>query len=81
MYQLTKAQIECFYKKGWLGPLNTFSSTEVELVGKQLRAISQVKEIDNFKVLNFYNKYMNVPHLGIIILLVSLSLGCLLTKE
>ncbi|NEN95814.1 MAG: hypothetical protein F6K50_09835 [Moorea sp. SIO3I7] len=59
MYKLTEAQIQSFHKKGWLGPLDTFSSTEVELVGKQLREISQVKEIEGFEVVSFYNKYMD----------------------
>lgn len=60
MYDLTDAQINSFYQKGWLGPLDTFSAQEVESVRKELEVISKIEVLGEQKVRTFNN-----PHFGV----------------
>ena len=53
MYKLTNAQINTFHEKGWLGPLDTFSSQEVEVARKEIEAISQIEVMGNQKIRTF----------------------------
>ncbi|EGJ32233.1 MULTISPECIES: phytanoyl-CoA dioxygenase family protein [Moorena] len=53
MYELTDDQVNTFYHKGWIGPLDIFSYQEVESVRKEIEAISQIELLDEQKILTF----------------------------
>jgi len=66
---LTDEQIDAFHKKGWIGPLDAFSTQEVEAVREELQRVSSLDVNDGLKVRNFWNDYLGIHtplnhHLG-----------------
>ena len=57
MYELTDSQVNIFHQKGWIGPLDTFSTQEVKVVRKEIEVISQIELLNNQKIRTF-------PHSG-----------------
>lgn len=61
MYSLNEAQIKHFEEKGWVGPLDTFSLSEIQPVIECLENNSHLIEIDGKPTgLKTYNNIMNV---------------------
>lgn len=57
---LTQYQIEKFEEKGWLGPFDIFTRSEVDSVKKCIEANSSIKEVDGQLMMAFYNNVLNV---------------------
>ena len=59
MYMLTEDQIEHFEEKGWIGPLDTFSPSEIEPVIECLETNSRIVETAGQQTMMFYNNVLN----------------------
>lgn len=58
---LNKTQVEHFQKKGWVGPVDIFSSAEIAAVKECLEANSRtIKEADGQEIITFYNNVINL---------------------
>ncbi|NEO50230.1 MAG: hypothetical protein F6K55_41570, partial [Moorea sp. SIO4A3] len=57
---LTQNQIQHFEEKGWLGPLDLFTSSEVESVKKCIETNSSIKEVEGQPMMMLYNNVLNV---------------------
>ena len=57
MYKLTDDQVKTFHQKGWIGPLNTFSAQEVEVVRKKMEEISHIELVGKQKIRAFTNAH------------------------
>jgi chlorinating enzyme len=58
---LTQAQLKHFQEKGWVGPLDIFSATEIEAVKECLKTNSRtIVEADGQQIVTFYNNVMNI---------------------
>lgn len=58
MFSLTESQILDFQKKGWLGPLDTFSLVEIEPIKEYLKAQGQLVKIDGQLLIEFDNPFL-----------------------
>lgn len=59
-YQLNDAQINTFHEKGWIGPLDTFSPQEVEVVRKKMEEISHIELVGEQRIRSFPNNYLGM---------------------
>lgn len=59
MYQLTKQQIDHFFEKGWIGPLNTFTLEDLEPIKEYVKKVSQEISLEDKSVLKFHNSYLD----------------------
>ncbi|NEO24234.1 acyl-CoA-binding protein [Moorena sp. SIO4A5] len=57
---LTQNQIQHFEEKGWLGPLDLFTSSEVESVKKCIETNSSIKEVEGQPMMMLYNNVLNL---------------------
>ncbi len=59
--KLTEQQIAHFHEKGWVGPLDTFSTEEIEQVKQCIESHSEViTELNGKKSLKLYNNVYNI---------------------
>ena len=64
MYKLTDAQVNTFHQKGWIGPLDTFSAQEVEVVRKEIEEISSIELVGKQKIRTFPNIHFGIKTLN-----------------
>ncbi|NEO70834.1 acyl-CoA-binding protein [Moorena sp. SIO3H5] len=57
---LTQNQIQHFEEKGWLGPLDIFTSSELESVKKCIETNSSIKEVEGQPMMMLYNNVLNL---------------------
>ena len=61
MSMLTELQLQHFQEKGWVGPIDIFSLTEIAKVKECLETNSRViVEADDQKIMSFFNNIMNM---------------------
>lgn len=58
MYSLTQTQIQHFRDKGWIGPLDAFSSAEIQPIKNYLAKNSQEIEVGGKRLKEFYNQFL-----------------------
>lgn len=59
MNPLTTEQINHFHDKGWIGPLDTFTSEELDPVRDYVQSISEEIFLDGKPVLKFHNRFLD----------------------